>query len=49
MCWVATLMAGLANWGWLNVLKNSARNSNVAPSLIPPTVVVLANDMSQLL
>src|SRR5215472_15420006 len=43
-----TLVSGLLNCGWLNALKNSVRNSSVASSRRPPTLVVLARDISQL-
>src|SRR5215469_18211658 len=39
---------GLLNWGWLNALNASARNSRLASSWIPPTRVCLVIDKSQL-
>src|SRR5438046_10247174 len=38
----------LANWGVLNVLKNSVRNCTVPASLKPPTLMSLKMDMSML-
>src|SRR5262249_17723965 len=43
-----SVLTGLENCGWLNTLKNSARNCRVADSRRPPMRVVLNSAVSKL-